>query len=45
VPQSVKSFIADTGLKDATDLARKDNQLMKDFPLNELLSATDLDHI
>lgn len=39
------SFIADTGLKDATDLMHKYNQLMKDFPLNELLSATDLDKI
>ncbi|TFK18751.1 dynein heavy chain protein 2 [Coprinopsis marcescibilis] len=39
------SFIADTGLKDATDLVHKYNLLMKDFPLNELLSATDLDKI
>ncbi|KAJ3972627.1 dynein heavy chain, N-terminal region 1-domain-containing protein [Lentinula raphanica] len=39
------SFIADTGLKDATDIVHKYNQLMKDFPLNELLSATDLDKI
>ncbi|KIP08567.1 hypothetical protein PHLGIDRAFT_34940 [Phlebiopsis gigantea 11061_1 CR5-6] len=39
------SFIADTGLKDATDTVHKFNQLMKDFPLNELLSATDLDKI
>ncbi|KAF9519887.1 hypothetical protein BS47DRAFT_1370608 [Hydnum rufescens UP504] len=39
------SFIADTGLKDATDVVHKHNQLMKDFPLNELLSATDLDKI
>ncbi|KAF8653334.1 hypothetical protein AX16_004034 [Volvariella volvacea WC 439] len=39
------SFIADTGLKDARDLVHKYNQLMKDFPLNELLSATDLDKI
>ncbi|KAF7365498.1 hypothetical protein MVEN_00422800 [Mycena venus] len=39
------SFIADTGLKDATDLVHKYNQLMKDFPLNELLSATDLSKI
>ncbi|VDB86807.1 unnamed protein product [Peniophora sp. CBMAI 1063] len=37
------SFIADTGLKDATDVVRKYNLLMKDFPLNELLSAPDLD--
>jgi hypothetical protein len=58
------SFIADTGLKDATDngahvvsrityrrdligvrLVHKYNQLMKDFPLNELLSAPDVDKI
>jgi hypothetical protein len=39
------SFIADTGLKEATDMVHKYNQLMKDFPLNELLSATDLDKI
>jgi len=56
------SFIADTGLKDATDngmlpahlcviydltvyIVHKYNQLMKDFPLNELLSAPDLDKI
>lgn len=39
------SFIADTGLKDATDLVHKYNILMKDFPLNELLSATDLDKV
>ncbi|KAF8710762.1 dynein heavy chain, partial [Rhizoctonia solani] len=39
------SFIADTGLKEATDIVHKYNQLMKEFPLNELLSATDLDKI
>ena len=59
------SFIADTGLKEASDIGvfsvfhayrplgtdlrsiivHKYNQLMKDFPLNELLSATDLDKI
>ncbi|KIJ14883.1 hypothetical protein PAXINDRAFT_169564 [Paxillus involutus ATCC 200175] len=38
-------FIADTGLNSSTDLVHKYNQLMKDFPLNELLSATDLDKI
>jgi dynein heavy chain 1 len=36
------SFIADTGLKEATDVVHKYNQLMKDFPLNDLLAATDL---
>lgn len=39
------SFLVDTGLKEATDQVHKYNQLMKDFPLNELLSATDLDKI
>ncbi|KAF9586482.1 hypothetical protein BGW38_004001 [Lunasporangiospora selenospora] len=36
------SFIADTGLKEGTEKVHKYNQLMKDFPLNELLSATDV---
>jgi dynein heavy chain 1 len=39
------SFIADTGIKDAIENVLKYNQLMKDFPINELLSATDLDKI
>ncbi|KAJ7644409.1 dynein heavy chain [Roridomyces roridus] len=39
------SFIADTGFKDATEVVHKYNLLMKDFPLNELLSATDLTKI
>ena len=39
------SFIADTGLKEATDVVHKYNQLMKDFPLNDLLAATDLEKI
>ena len=39
------SFLADTGLKEATDQVHKYNVLMKDFPLNELLAATDLDRI
>ncbi|KAI8983292.1 dynein heavy chain [Trametes punicea] len=39
------SFLADTGLSDAMDTVHKYNQLMKDFPLNELLSATDLEKI
>ncbi|KAJ3290947.1 hypothetical protein HK104_006430 [Borealophlyctis nickersoniae] len=37
------SFLADTGLKEATENVQKYNQLMKDFPLDELLSATDVD--
>ena len=40
--QPTLSFAADTGLKDATDLVQKYNQLMRDFPLDELLSATSL---
>ncbi|WWC91126.1 uncharacterized protein L201_006067 [Kwoniella dendrophila CBS 6074] len=39
------SFLADTGLKEATDLVHKHNILMKDFPLDELLAATDLEKI
>ncbi|CAO1623252.1 unnamed protein product [Jaminaea pallidilutea] len=36
------SFLADTGLKDCAEKVHNYNLLMKDFPLNELLSATDL---
>ncbi|KAI9324196.1 dynein heavy chain, N-terminal region 1-domain-containing protein, partial [Zopfochytrium polystomum] len=39
------SFLADTGLKEAMDKVQKYNQLMRDFPLNELLSATDVEKI
>ncbi|KIR72005.1 dynein heavy chain 1, cytosolic [Cryptococcus deuterogattii CA1014] len=39
------SFIADTGLKEAADRVHKHNILMKDFPLDELLAATDLEKI
>lgn len=39
------SFIADTGLKEAADLVHKHNILMKDFPLDELLAATDLSKV
>lgn len=35
------SFLADTGLKEISDLVTKYNLLMKDFPLDELLAATD----
>jgi dynein heavy chain 1 len=35
------SFIADTGLKESFDKVLKYNLLMKDFPLNDLLSSTD----
>ncbi|ORY38141.1 dynein heavy chain [Rhizoclosmatium globosum] len=37
------SFRADTGLNEALDKVNKYNQLMKDFPLNELLSSTDIE--
>ena len=40
--QATLSFTADTGLKEATEKVQKYNQLMRDFPLDELLSATSL---
>ena len=36
------SFDSDTGLKEAIETAKDYNLLMKDFPLNELMSATEL---
>ncbi|GAA5979126.1 hypothetical protein JCM10908_002813 [Rhodotorula pacifica] len=39
------SFIADTGLNDAFKMVHDYNVLMKDFPLNELLAATDLNKL
>ncbi|KAJ3389103.1 hypothetical protein HDU92_001163 [Lobulomyces angularis] len=39
------SFLADTGLKEASDTVTRYNLLMKEFPINELLSATDVDRI
>ena len=39
------SFISDTGLREAKDIVHKHNILMKDFPLDELLAATDLTKI
>lgn len=39
------SFDADTRLKEVLATVNDYNPLMKDFPLNELLSATDLDKI
>ncbi|KAJ2996812.1 hypothetical protein HDV02_006190 [Globomyces sp. JEL0801] len=41
--QATVSFMADTGIKEATEKVVKYNQLMKDFPINELLSATDFE--
>lgn len=43
--QATLSFTADTGLKEATDTVQKYNQLMRDFPLEELLSATSLQKV
>ncbi|KGO60550.1 Dynein heavy chain, domain-2 [Penicillium expansum] len=43
--QPTLSFAADTGLKEATELVQKYNQLMRDFPLDELLSATSLQKV
>ena len=40
--QATTSFSADTGLKDASEKVQKYNQLMRDFPLDELLAATSL---
>ena len=39
------SFDSDTGLREAIDIAKDYNLLMKDFPLNELMSATELNKI
>ncbi|KAI8810266.1 dynein heavy chain [Cladochytrium replicatum] len=39
------SFLADIGLKEAVEKVQKYNQLMRDFPLSELLSATDVEKI
>ena len=43
--QATVSFSADTGLKDASDKVQKYNQLMRDFPLDELLAATSLQKV
>lgn len=43
--QATVSFSADTGLKDASDKVQKYNQLMRDFPLDELLAATTLQKV
>jgi len=39
------SFSADTSLKEATETVQRYNQLMRDFPLNDLLSATTLEKV
>ncbi|KAI9809961.1 MAG: hypothetical protein M1825_000394 [Sarcosagium campestre] len=43
--QATVSFSADTGLKETADKVQKYNQLMRDFPLDELLSATSLEKV
>ena len=43
--QPAVSFQTDTGLNDAMDMVQKYNQLMRDFPLDELLSATSLEKV
>lgn len=39
------SFLADTGLKEATEKVQKYNLLLRDIPINELLSAGDLEKV
>lgn len=39
------TFAADTGLKEAMETVHKYNLLMKDFPLDDLLAATDLTRV
>lgn len=43
--QATVSFSTDTGLKETTDMVQKYNLLMRDFPLDELLSATSLEKV
>ena len=43
--QAKVSFYADTGLKEALETVQKYNQLMKDFPIDDLLTATTLQKI
>lgn len=43
--QATVSFTTDTGLKDASERVQKYNQLMRDFPLDELLAATSLQKV
>lgn len=39
------SFLSDTGIKEASEKIAKYNQLMRDFPLDELISATTLNGV
>lgn len=43
--QATVSFTADTGLKEAMEKVQKYNQLMREFPLDDLLSATSLSRV
>lgn len=43
--QATVSFSTDTGLKDTSEKVQKYNQLMHDFPLDELLAATSLQKV
>jgi dynein heavy chain 1 len=43
--QATVAFDTDTGLKQALSMVADYNPLMKDFPINDLLSATELDRI
>ena len=43
--QAKVSFYADTGLKEALETVQRYNQLMKDFPIDDLLTATTLQKI
>lgn len=42
---ATKSFETDTGLREQTDLVQKYNQLMRDFPIDELLAAPSLEKL
>jgi dynein heavy chain 1 len=43
--QLVFSFKLDTGLEHKLKTARDYNKLLRDFPINQLLSANDLDQV
>lgn len=43
--QTIDCFLVNPGLKQALETVNDYNPLMKDFPLNDLLSATELDKI
>lgn len=43
--QTINCFLVNPGLKQALETVNDYNPLMKDFPLNDLLSATELDKI